>query len=234
MIVVAGLNLKLMRLETLGPLHVHYSLINYFNYFWIGVTMAYLRGPLAARLAGLGGVASSALGWGGLALFVAAAAPTETDDPLVLAPRLLLAYAGLAAIFAGVGGERSSFRAFCASPWISLIGGACYSIYLLHLQIVQMVFVIAAKAAPGLPFVGVAGLFVVSAIAATAAGLVYYVQVERRFMARDWPARAMTFARRRLGLEASTPAGVHLVIDNPPATSTVRRAESRRSAATRP
>jgi peptidoglycan/LPS O-acetylase OafA/YrhL len=229
LIALCGLNLKLMGLETLGPLHVTYSILNYFSYFWIGVALSYLREPVAARVAQMSGGAATALGWGGLAAFVAFAAPAEQDSLFVEIPRLLVVYAGLATVFAAVLDARSGFAKFCSAPWISLIGGACYSIYLLHLQIVQMVFVLAAKVAPGLPFPGVAALFVIAAAAAVTLGLIYYVQIERRFMARDWPSQVAAFVRHR-----KAPEGVHLVVDNPPATATVRRAENRRSAAARP
>jgi peptidoglycan/LPS O-acetylase OafA/YrhL len=230
LIVLCGLNVKLIWPETLGPLHVRYSILNYFSYFWIGVALSYLRKPVAARVAWLSGGGATALGWGGLAVFVALAAPAEQDSLALEIPRLLGVYAGLAAVFASVLDARSGLAKFCAAPWISLIGGACYSIYLLHLQIVQMVFVLAAKVAPNLPFPGVAALFAIAAAAATTLGLIYYIQIERRFMARDWPSQLAAFLRRGRGKAE----GVHLVVDNPPATSTVRRAEKRRSAAARP
>ena len=185
----AAVNLGLLRLTTLGPLHVQYSLLNYFNYFWIGIAMAHFREPLAARLARAPRLVVTALGWVGVLCFVAFAAPGDRAGLVAEIARLAGAYAGLAAMFAGAFDERSGFRAFCASPWISLIGGACYSIYLLHLQIVHTIFVAAAKAFPLMPVVGVFALFAVSGAAAIAAGLVYYVQIERRFMARDWPSQ---------------------------------------------
>jgi len=225
----SAVNVGLLKLTTLGPLHVEYSLLNYFNYFWIGIAMAHFREPLAARLAGAPDHFATALGWGGLVCFVAFAAPGDRSGLVAEVARLAGAYAGLAAVFASTFDERSSLRAFCASPWISLIGGACYSIYLLHLQIVHSIFVAAAKAFPHLPAAGVFGLFLVSGVAAIAAGLVYYVQVERRFMARDWPSQFAGYFRRNAG-------GLQLVVDNPaPAgTAELRRADRRRSAATRP
>lgn len=230
LIALCGLNVKLIWPETLGPLHVRYSILNYFSYFWIGVALSYLRERVAARVARMSGGAATALGWAGLAAFVAFAALAEQDGLFMEIARLLGVYAGLAAVFAAVQDPRSGLAKFCAAPWISLIGGASYSIYLLHLQTVQMVFVLAAKIAPGLPFAGVAALFVVAGAAATVLGLIYYVQIERRFMARDWPAQLVAFLRRG----RAAPEGVHLVADNPPATGAVRRAEKRRSAAARP
>jgi peptidoglycan/LPS O-acetylase OafA/YrhL len=229
LVAVSAVNVGLLRLTDLGPLHVEYSLLNYFNYFWIGIAMAHLREPLAAWLARRPDRFASALGWGGLVVFVAFAAPGDRSGLVAEAARLGGAYAGLAAVFASTFDPRSSLRGFCASPWISLIGGACYSIYLLHLQIVHSIFVAAAKAFPHLPVAGVFALFVVSSAAAVAAGLIYYVQIERRFMARDWPSQLAAFFRRR-------PGGLQLVVDNRAPAGTVegRPADKRRSAATRP
>ncbi len=198
LIVLCGLNLKLMGLETLGPLHVRYSILNYFSFFWIGVALSYLREPVAAYVARLSGGGATALGWGGLAAFIAFGAPAEQDSMALEIARLLGVYLGLAAIFAAVLDARSGFAKFCAAPWISLIGGACYSIYLVHIQIVQTIFVFTAKAAPHLPDIGVAALFPLSALAAIIVGLTYYVQIERRFMAPDWPQTLYAGAKRLL------------------------------------
>ena len=167
---VSAVNVGLLKLTTLGPLHVEYSLLNYFNYFWIGIAMAHFREPIGGWLARAPGGFATALGWGGLVVFVAFAAPGERGGLVAEAARLGGAYVGLAAVFASAFDERSQWRGFCASPWISLIGGACYSIYLLHLQIVHSIFVVAARAAPHMPAAGVFALFLVSGAAAVARG----------------------------------------------------------------
>ena len=196
LILATGVNLSLLGCKTLGPLHVEYSLLHYFNYFWLGIAMAYARPWLTLRLARLPAGATTALGWVGLAGFVAVCAPGERAALGLEAARLAATYLCMAAIFASTFDASSGFRAFCAAPWISLIGGACYSIYLVHLQIIQMLFVVAAKAAPHLSLIGIAGLFAVSALAVLTAGLIYYVQIERRFMARDWPQSLWAHLRR--------------------------------------
>jgi peptidoglycan/LPS O-acetylase OafA/YrhL len=182
-----GVNLSLLGLKTLGPLHVDYSLLHYFNYFWIGIALAYVREALERRLARAPAPTVTALGWLGLAGFIVVTAPGEQTGIAIETARLSASYLCLAAIFVSTFDPRSGLRRFCAWPWISLLGGACYSIYLVHLQIIQMIFVLAAKAAPHMPLVGVAGLFVVSALVVTPSGLAYYVLIERSFMARDWP-----------------------------------------------
>ncbi len=235
LLLATGVNLSLLGLQTFGPLHVGYSLLHYFNYFWVGILMAYAREPLAARLASLPAPATTALGWGGLAVFIAVAAPGERAAAGLEAARLAATYLALAAIFASTFDARSSFRAFCAAPWISLIGGACYSIYLVHLQIIQMISVTVAKHAPHLPLAGVAAMFGLTALVVVAVGLTYYVQIERRFMARDWPRAALEALR---GLTRRPREGLQLVVENAPsregAAASARPTLKRRSAATRP
>lgn len=236
MLLATGVNLSLIGLQTLGPIHVGYSLLHYFNYFWVGITLAYMREPIAARLAAFPAWGVTGLGWAGMAAFIAVAAPGERAAAGFEAARLVATYGALAAIFASTFDPRSGFRAFCAAPWISLIGGACYSIYLVHLQIIQTISVTAAKFAPHLPLLGVVALFAAAALAVVATGLTYYVAVERVFMARDWPQTALA-AVRGWGKRKHR-SGLHLVVENAPsgegAATTARATLKRRSAATRP
>ena len=88
-----------------------------------------------------------------------------------------------------------------------------------------MIFVAAAKVAPHLSLAGVAALFVVSALVVTAVGLTYYVQIERRFMARDWPRTLWAYLR---GVAPAKAARL------PAAAPDTRDALKRRSAATSP
>ena len=228
-----GVALSILDPKTLGPVHVEFSLLHYFNFFWLGIALAYFRAPLAAWIAARPAAFATALGWLGLALCVSAGAarrPRRSAEALRL-PRV---YLGLAAVFVSTFAPRSGFRAFCAWPWISLIGGACYSIYLVHLQVTQVVASFAAKAAPGAPLAAVAAIFVASALVVLAVGLAYYVFVERSFMTRDWHLLVWAAAKRALGLEttpALAEAGPRLVVsyeETPEVAS--RRAEPRRSA----
>jgi peptidoglycan/LPS O-acetylase OafA/YrhL len=203
LVLAAGINVTLLGFDVLNPSHLYYSLAHNINYFWIGIAMAYAREPLTVWLARAPAAGVTALGWLGLGGLIVASGPGELPGAVGLATQLLAMYASLAAMFASAFDPRSGFRRFCAAGWISLIGGACYSIYLVHMQIVQTVFVAAVKAAPHLPFAGVVVLFPLSALAAVAIGLTYYVQVERRFMAPDWPqkfaATLRGWRRRRTG-----------------------------------
>ena len=96
-------------------------------------------------------------------------------------------------------------------------GGACYSIYLVHLQVTQVVASFAARAAPGAPLAAVVAIFVASALVVLAVGLTYYVWVERRFMTRDWHLLVWTAIKAALGVRASTapPKPLELAVSQP-------------------
>jgi len=196
-----GVALSILDLKTLGPAHVEYSLLRYFNFFWLGIVLAYAKAPLAAWIDARPAALATFLGWGGLALCVALPGPREmidTQSPTE-ALRLPGVYLGLAAVFISTFAARSGFRAFCSMSWIGLIGGACYSIYLVHLQVTQVAVSLAAKLAPGAPLIGVAAIFAASSALVVAVGLLYYVSVERQFMTRNWHLLAWARVRRALG-----------------------------------
>ena len=213
-----GVLLSILDLKTLGPAHVEFSLLRFFNFFWLGIVLAYAREPLTAWIAGRSAAFATALGWGGLALCVGLPGPREMADTQSLTEALRLpgVYLGLAAVFVSTFAPRSGFRAFCAKPWISLIGGACYSIYLVHLQVTQVIAGAVAKLAPGLPMIGVLATFVASALVVLAVGLIYYVSIERRFMTRNWHLLAWAKVKAAFGAAPTTqPARPELVASRP-------------------
>jgi peptidoglycan/LPS O-acetylase OafA/YrhL len=225
-----GVALSILDPKMIGPLHVEFSLLHSFNFFWLGIVLAYGRAPLSAWIAARPAGFATALGWLGLALCVALPAPPEAEG-VGEALRLTGVYLGLAAAFVSTFAPRSGFRAFCARPWISLIGGACYSIYLVHLQVTQVVASLAAKAAPNAPLVVVAAIFAVSALAVLVVGLTYYVAIERRFMVRDWHLLAWAAIRNAFGHGAPADSGPRLVASREEAPpSNAARPASRRSA----
>jgi len=79
---------------------------------------------------------------------------------------------------------------FLSNPWITAIGGMCYSIYLLHYEVISAVGRFTRRVSEGLPYwmhlsiqivlVG-AGVLVVCGL--------YFVLLEKPCMRRDWPQR---------------------------------------------
>ena len=171
----------------IGPLHTHFSILNFFRFFWLGILLADLDAWLSAhasarpRSAGL-------VGWLGLLAFLLM--PSVPDENLVPAMALRgIGLVALAAMFWAALAEGSSFRTFCSRPWVCLIGGACYSIYLTHQQAMQAMTSIAAKLAPGGGVGTIAVLMAVELMVCVALGLVFYALIERPFMIKDWPQR---------------------------------------------
>ncbi len=196
-----GTFFSLLRLKTVGPFHVEFSLLSAFDFFWVGIALAYGKDWIASRVARWPAAVVTALGWAGLALCILLP-PVEDIGWLAKAVRFLGVYVGLAAMFASTFDARSQFRRFCARPWIAVIGGACYSIYLIHLQVIQVLSSLVAKWVPGMPLWGVALALSLTAVVVVIAGLTYYVQIERRFMERDWHLRAVGAVQawlRRIG-----------------------------------
>ncbi len=183
-LLAAGAFVSLTLPEKLGPVFVDKSILRFFSFFWLGILLCDAQGWAARKAAALPRAVATWIGWGGLIVYLLI--PNAGDDVL---PGMALrgaVYASLVAMFVSAWAPQSGFRAFCATPWISLIGGACYSIYLVHMQTTQVISTIAAKLVPGLGLAGVFFLMIVQYAAITTAGLVFYVAVERVFMLPDW------------------------------------------------
>jgi len=94
-------------------------------------------------------------------------------------------------------------RAFFRHPLIATIGGMCYSIYLTHNLVLtratQLFRHIAAQPSPSLAVVWLLSALIT--VIVFAAGLVYYILLERPCMERDWPQKLV----RRLRLRQPNP-----------------------------
>ena len=205
-LVLAAL-VSLMVPARIGPLHAHFSILNFFRFFWLGILVADLDEWIVARTAALPVLATSLLGWLGLVAFVLM--PSVPDEDLGLAMLLRgAAIIALVAIFVSAFARGSSFRVFCVRPWVSLIGGACYSIYLTHQQAMQAMTSLAAKLVPSGGLATVAALMAIELVVCVAIGLAFYVVIERTFMIKDWPRRfgrwltGAALKRRRLDAPA--------------------------------
>lgn len=186
--------------QMIGPIHVWNSLLRFFHFFWLGIMLADLRGAITTRLANLSPWAGAALGWlGFLIYYITPDAPDAPASAALLAYGLAIRAMSLGAtalMFACVFAPQSAFRAFCSGPWVSLLGGACYSIYLTHLQALQVMTGQFARHAPDasgttLLLFSLAELLVLAIV-----GLIFYALVERTFMIVDWPQRAWAHWRR--------------------------------------
>jgi peptidoglycan/LPS O-acetylase OafA/YrhL len=109
-----------------------------------------------------------------------------------------------------LGGARGVFgRWFLGLPWIALIGGMCYSIYLTHIMVFQAVHLVLHKVMPPLPLVADFAIwFTVLTPIGIACGFVYYLLIERPCMEPNWPAKLLQRLRggQAAGAERGTAA----------------------------
>jgi peptidoglycan/LPS O-acetylase OafA/YrhL len=88
-------------------------------------------------------------------------------------------------------------------PSISVLGGMCYSLYLLHNPILSFIATKIVRNGMTLPQayvrLGVVGLPI-----AVAAGIAYYIIIERPCMNPNWPQLAFQHASRLIGAASKT------------------------------
>lgn len=133
-----------------------------------------------------------------LALAAAFAWPVPANER----PRLLALFIAVFyfAVFRSV-----ALRSVFANPWITAIGGMCYSIYLLHFPFLVLLDRMLWKVAPGLNFAP--GLVALVAIGVPVIALVagaFFLLIERPCMDSAWPVKLWLTAKR--GLEGARKA----------------------------
>ncbi|WP_165825182.1 acyltransferase family protein [Rhodopseudomonas palustris] len=138
-----------------------------------------------------------------------------SEPTLAIATGSLNAFARASCIFlVFLGAARGTTgRVLLASPWVALIGGACYSIYLLHLPLMHaMAAALERQFQPDSLIVATALCWAILVPACIAVGLMFYALIERPCMRPKWPSELAMAARRvlasvrRLGRrQATTP-----------------------------
>ncbi len=85
--------------------------------------------------------------------------------------------------------------------WLMTIGGMCYTLYLIHYELVRLAVKHSARlGTTGLPAVDGALVLLAAAAILLAAGALYFVLIERPCMREGWPVRlAQRVQRARLG-----------------------------------
>lgn len=183
-----------------GPFHYENSILLFFVFFWVGVVIASEQDALRKFVGRVPLPLMQTMPWIGAAAIFFAEKLVNDGHGLAFFVQLI----GIGLTFLGVLDDRSSFKKFCSLPWISLLGGACYSIYLVHLQILQ----VASKIL--IVYLDVENWFVVLAICTAVllplvllGGMAFYTVVERTFMIPDWPSRFWSFVKRPKSLTAN-------------------------------
>jgi peptidoglycan/LPS O-acetylase OafA/YrhL len=176
------------------PIFWQYSLLHFFIFFWMGVMIASNQEDLKKFLAKVPNLLIQVLPWIGVAaIFLADSIFYKRPDPAYI-----LQILGIFAAFFGVMDDRSSFKTFCSRPWISFIGGACYSIYLVHLQILQVAAGFIVKHLHMNSWMAVLAICSVILVPLVlVCGLGFYAIIERTFMLPDWPQRFFKLFKRQ-------------------------------------
>lgn len=190
--------------------HVAFSLFRFFAFFWIGVLFADFQNIARKAPAFLASLA----GWLGLCGFFLTGILFANPQLGVL--HLVFQVCAVSALFLAVLAEGSSVRRFCSLPWIAIIGGACYSIYLTHLQTSQLLCHQLFKLMVHVPlWITLCVNLVIGLSAAIVVGLVFYVLIERPCMNPNWPALLWTnirsFTDQVLGRQSSRSKQVRAV-----------------------
>lgn len=172
-----------------GVHRVNFTLLPEFYLFWIGIVLADLRTCWECRC-------PPVAGWLGIILLVIAGHFDDDARVGVLALGPLANVIAIILIFGGVFGG-GSFRAFCSARWIALIGGACYSVYLTHLQVTEL----ATRLLYKLPTSHLMPLeatlkYGTEVIVVCVVGLVFYAYIERPFMRPGWAMVALHIFER--------------------------------------
>ncbi len=175
-----------------GPIYLHYTLLSVFAFFWIGVVAADNQSALKALIQKVPTVLREIAPWlAVIAIFVLSSLWTQDG-----APGVFVQMVGVSIIMLGALDDQGSFKKFCSLPWVSLIGGACYSIYLVHLQILQVTTNILIRHLHSDNWMLVLAICAVVLIPLVlVCGMIFYVLVERTFMIPNWPQKLWQFAK---------------------------------------
>ena len=200
--------------------HWEFTLLNFFPLFWAGIMFCDFEADLRAIAHRAPKALAGAVGWLGLLILIA----VPSVAPTSLAPKALQVAAmtsGCFLMFLGIlRAESNWFYRFCASGWPSLVGSACYSLYLVHLQTMQVCDSLLARVLPAAIVDSPLAYFAVSVVIvlplSIAGGLVFYSFVERTFMLKDWPSRFADVARRFLASVGQLRSVNRVAVDDEP------------------
>jgi peptidoglycan/LPS O-acetylase OafA/YrhL len=170
-------------------------------FFVVGSGFALFRADLGSLVRAFPPWLAAAVPWFGLALLLLPDAfwPGSRGDNV----RTLCQVAAVALLFVGVQVERSALRRICLGGWPRLLGAACYSLYLTHLQVLHVgawaLSQIVSSESLLLAFLVDAVILLPVALGI---GLAFYVLIERPFMHGDLSLRTLRVIFRK----ASTPS----------------------------
>jgi peptidoglycan/LPS O-acetylase OafA/YrhL len=91
------------------------------------------------------------------------------------------------------------WRRILSIPWISVIGGMCYTIYLIHMPILELGANLTSKVGAGLPYsIYLMIQFCLLLPVVLVASMIFYGIIERPCMNKNWPNDLAKAVSRRL------------------------------------
>jgi peptidoglycan/LPS O-acetylase OafA/YrhL len=88
---------------------------------------------------------------------------------------------------------------FLSNPWITTVGGMCYTIYMYHWLMISMLVRVTGGLRTHILWLDLLIQFVLMSVIIIAICAVLFALFERPFMRRDWPARVWMKLRPRAG-----------------------------------
>jgi peptidoglycan/LPS O-acetylase OafA/YrhL len=160
------------------------------------------------------------------ALLMVFVGPPPLDERILLAHQLVLLPCLFACVFcAAFRGPR--LRSLLTFRWIAIIGGMCYSIYLLHTPLMAMLAPYTAGIGGGWGTVNVMVQFLVLGGISLLVSTIFFAFVERPCMDPLWPHRFATWAAER-SRTMSRGLGAHVSRSDPRPTDQGPRSRLRR------
>jgi peptidoglycan/LPS O-acetylase OafA/YrhL len=158
-----------------------FTIFSYIIYFGLGITLARYEKAVQRAFSMIGDQGGLVLGFGAaIGMFWLGKAHFE---PLAMTLIYWMLSLGTILILFGLAFQPDkAFGKFCRIPVVTYIGMACYSLYLVHMQVFHLAALIAGKFVP-MSYAAVIGGFGLIMLAGLAAGFVFFVLVEKPFAA---------------------------------------------------
>jgi peptidoglycan/LPS O-acetylase OafA/YrhL len=171
-------SVSFVAINKIVPVHA-YTILSYIVYFGVGIALARFEVPVQKAFSHIGSNASLLLGiicvlgmfWLGDAVF----------RPLAMTlVYWALSLATIVALFGLAFQSETLFGKFCRIPYVTYIGMACYSLYLVHLQVFHVATQFAGQYLPVSYPVVIVGFAVILAVGLVA-GWIFFALVEKPF-----------------------------------------------------
>ena len=177
-----------------GNMHTRYSLLASLPYFLVGMAVEEVcRAPAAAFMSRVPGHIADIVGL--LAFTALATVHLPLESALSSCLKAILVILVLWGMLHGL-----IWRKFLSLPSVSVIGGMCYSIYLIHMPILEVGATLTSRFGTGLPYpiyFLIQGGLLISAVLIVS--MSFYVMIERPCMNKNWPGDLANWLRRLRG-----------------------------------